>query len=161
MAKFMISRSAKETFYKLAGPHKRVNAFFYKCFRQPKNDKQVRVHLGPGQKKYMSWRINIDANMFTSKCVVWADLRYSLPFYYSTIDAIYSHHITEHHPNLAAHFKYVYHCLKHGATYHDGGCGGVSSNKKFVERHNSWFDDWPNNRNSIGGRLENLLFLQM
>jgi len=136
----------------------RVNAFFYKSFRSPKSEQQVRVHLGPGQKTYMPGWINIDANMFTAKCDVWADLRYPLPFHDSTIDAMYSHHMIEHLPDLTAHFRDVYRCLKPGATYRVGGPDGDSAIKKFVEGDKAWFGDWPDKRNSIGGRFENFIF---
>lgn len=46
----MLSRTAKETFYKLAGPLMRANAIFYKHFRSPQPGQYIRVHLGPGQK---------------------------------------------------------------------------------------------------------------
>lgn len=136
----------------------RVNAFLYKIFRSPKSGQQMKVHLGPGQKKYMPGWINIDANMFTGKCDIWSDLRYPLPFYDSTIDAMYSHHMIEHLPDLTAHFRDVYRCLNPGATYRVGGPDGDSAIKKFVAGDKAWFGDWPDNRNSIGGRFENFIF---
>lgn len=154
----MLSRTAKEIFYKLAGPLMRVNAILYKSLRSPKPGQPVRVHLGPGQKKYMPNWINIDANMFTGKCDIWADLRYPLPFYDATIDAAYSHHMIEHLPDLAVHFRDIYRCLKPGATYRVGGPDGDNAIKKFIEGDKDWFDDWPDKRNSIGGRFENFIF---
>lgn len=154
----MLSCTVKETFYKFASPLMRVNAFFYKTFRSPKPGDLVKVHLGPGQKKYMPGWINIDANMFTGKCDVWVDLRYPLPFHDATVDAAYSHHMIEHLPDLAAHFRDVYRCLKPGATYRVGGPDGDSAIKKFVDGDKDWFGDWPDRRNSIGGRFENFIF---
>lgn len=154
----MLSRTAKETFYKLAGPLMRANAIFYKHFRSPQPGQCIRVHLGPGQKKYILGWINIDANMFTGKCDLWADLRYPLPFHDSAIDAIYSHHMIEHLPDLTAHFKDVFRCLKPGASYRVGGPDGDNAIKKFVEDDKSWFGSWPDNRKSIGGRFENFIF---
>lgn len=154
----MLSRGKKETFYKLAGPLMRANAVFFKFFWAPKYEEHIRVHLGPGQKKYMPGWINIDANMFTAKCDVWADLRYPLPFHDSTITAMYSHHMIEHLPDLSAHFADVFRCLKPGATYRVGGPNGDSAIRKFGEGEKGWFGDWPDNRNSIGGRFENFIF---
>jgi predicted SAM-dependent methyltransferase len=57
---------------------------------------KVKVHLGPGQKNYIPKWINIDANIFSAKADLWADLRYRLPFHNSTVDAVYSHHMIEH-----------------------------------------------------------------
>lgn len=154
----MMSRGAKEAFYKIAGPLMRVNAVFYKNFRAPGLRDQARVHLGPGQKKYMDGWINVDANMFTGKCDLWADLRYPLPFRDSTVAAIYSHHMIEHLPDLSAHFADAFRCLRPGGTYRVGGPDGDSAIRKFVEGDKKWFGDWPDKRQSIGGRFENFIF---
>jgi predicted SAM-dependent methyltransferase len=155
----MLSRSAKQAFYKLAGPLMRVNAFVYKNFRfQDKPEKLIKIHLGPGQKKYMPGWINIDANMFTGRCDVWADLRFPLPFPDSSCDAFYSHHMIEHLPDLQKHFKDVFRCMKAGGVYRVGGPDGDGAIKKFTEGDKSWFGSWPDNRRSIGGRFDNFIF---
>lgn len=102
--------------------------------------------------------INIDANMFTGKCDIWADLRNPLPFHDQTIDAVYSHHMIEHLPDMAQHFRDIYRCLKPGGGYRVGGPNGDSAIKKFVAGETSWFGDWPDRRASIGGRFENFIF---
>lgn len=135
-----------------------VNAFFYKHFRLRKSERLIKLHLGPGQNKYIKGWVNIDANMFTGKCDLWADLRHPLPFYDSTVDAVYSHHMVEHLPNLSAHFKDVHRCLKPGASYRVGGPNGDSAIRKFVDGEKEWFGDWPDSRRSIGGRFENFIF---
>jgi predicted SAM-dependent methyltransferase len=154
----MMNRSVKEVFYRLAGPLMQINAFFYKSFRSPKPEQQTKVHLGPGQKKYMDGWLNIDANMFTARCDVWADLRHPLPFHESTIDAMYSHHMIEHLPDLASHFKDAFRCIKPGGAYRVGGPDGDNAIKKFIEGDKTWFGDWPDNRRSMGGRFENFIF---
>lgn len=110
----MLSRAAKSYFYLVAGPLMTINALAYRYFRSPTSSGSARVHLGPGQKKYIKGWVNVDANMFTGKCDIWADLRNPLPFRDSTIDATYSHHMIEHLPNMARHFRDVYRCLKPG-----------------------------------------------
>ena len=154
----MLSRSSKKAFYRIAGPLMRLNAILYRAFRSPTPGESLKVHLGPGQKKYMSGWINVDANMFTGKCDVWADLRNPLPFHDATVDAMYSHHVIEHLPDLAAHLREVLRCLKPGATYRVGGPDGDSAIRKFVEGDKEWFGNWPDNRKSIGGRFENFIF---
>ena len=156
----MLKRSTKEYFYSFAGPLMRINAKIYKLFHSAKNQKKnkIKLHLGPGQKKYIPGWINIDGNMFTAKCDVWADLRYPLPFHDSTIDGIYSHHMIEHLPDLAAYFKDVYRCLKPGASYRVGGPNGDGAIKKFIDGDSEWFGDWPDKRKTIGGRFENFIF---
>lgn len=153
----MMSRKAKRVFYALAGPLMRINGTFYRYFRAPRSG-VVKVHLGPGQKKYIPGWINVDANMFTGKCDVWADLRNPLPFHEATVDVIYSHHVIEHLPNLTFHFRDVFRCLKPGGIYRVGGPNGDIAIKKFIENDKDWFGDWPDNRKSIGGRFENFIF---
>jgi predicted SAM-dependent methyltransferase len=153
----MISRKAKAAFYLLAGPLMKMNAVLYRYFRAPK-DGTLRVHLGPGQERYIIGWINVDANMFTAKCDVWANLEEPLPFHDATVDAIYSHHLIEHLDNVDFHFREVFRCLKPGGIYRVGCPNGDSAIQKFMERDEAWFSDFPDKRNSIGGRLENFIF---
>jgi Uncharacterized protein conserved in bacteria len=134
-----------------------INGLLYRYLRAPRKG-TLRVHLGPGQKNYINGWINVDANMFTGKCDVWADLRNPLPFHDSTIGAVYSHHVIEHLPNLQYHFNEVYRCLKPGGIYRVGGPNGDSAIAKFIENDKEWFGDYPDKRESIGGRFENFIF---
>lgn len=135
----------------------KVNGFMHRHLRyRDKGD--LRVHLGPGQKNYIQGWVNVDANMFTGKCDIWADLRNALPFDDSTVVAMYSHHVVEHLHDLEFHFSDVYRCLKPGGVYRVGGPNGDSAIAKFRENDKAWFGDFPDNRKSIGGRLENFIF---
>lgn len=154
----MLSRGTKEVFYKLASPFMRVNALIYKKFRLQKSAHSLKAHLGPGQKKYIPGWINVDANAFTGRCDVWADLRYPLPFHNSSCAAVYSHHMIEHLPNLKGHFADVFRCLKPGGAYRVGGPDGDGAIKKFMEGDKAWFGSWPDDRRSIGRRFENFIF---
>jgi len=153
----VLSRKAKATFYAAASPLMKINGIFYHYLRAPKRG-ALKVHLGPGQNNYIEGWINVDANMFTGKCDVWADLRNPLPFHSETVDAIYSHHVIEHLPNIHFHFREVYRCLKPGGVYRVGGPNGDSAIAKFTENDVNWFSDFPDKRASIGGRLENFIF---
>jgi predicted SAM-dependent methyltransferase len=153
----MLSHKAKRTFYIVAGPLMRANGWIYRYFRAPRHG-TLRVHLGPGQKNYIPGWINLDANMFTAKCDVWADFRNGLPFRDATVDSAYSHHVLEHLPDLAFHFEDIFRCLKPGGVYRVGGPNGDAAMKKYLENELNWFSDWPDHRRSIGGRLENFLF---
>jgi predicted SAM-dependent methyltransferase len=153
----MISRRAKATFFAFAGPWMKLNGVLYRIFRAPRSG-TVKVHLGPGQRNYLEGWINVDANRFTGKCDVWADLRNRLPFRSGTVDAVYSHHVVEHLPDLPGHFRDVLRCLKPGGVYRVGGPNGDSAIRKFVENDHGWFSDFPDNRETIGGRFENFVF---
>lgn len=153
----MLSRSAKVAFYTLAGPLMWGNGLRHRYFpRRPVGP--LRVHLGPGQRHYIPGWINVDANMFTARCDIWADARNPLPFRDSTVDAMYSHHVVEHLPDMWAHFRDVFRCLRPGGTYRIAGPNGDAAIKKFTERDLSWFGDFPHKRSSIGGKLENFIF---
>ena len=153
----MLSRSAKAAFFAAASPFMRANAWLYRALRAPRAG-TVRVHLGPGQENYLDGWINVDANMFTGRCDVWADLRAPLPFPDGTVDAVYSHHVIEHLPDLAAHFRDVFRCLKPGGVFRVAGPNGDVAMRKFLENDAAWFPDFPDARASIGGRLENFIF---
>jgi predicted SAM-dependent methyltransferase len=155
----MMSRQAKAAFYSLAGPLMAANAALYRQFRAPRRgDSIIRAHLGPGQRNYLPGWINVDANRFTARCDVWADLRNPLPFHPNTLDAVYSHHVIEHLPNMEQHIADVFRCLKPGGLYRVGGPNGDSAIRKFIEKDAAWFADFPDKRVSVGGRFENFIF---
>ena len=134
-----------------------ANGVLYRKLRAPRSG-TLKAHLGPGQKNYLQGWINVDANMFTAKCDVWADLRNPLPFHDGTLDCVYSHHVVEHLPNLAEHFRDALRCLKPGGLYRVGGPNGDAAIRKYMENDHSWFGDFPDRRVSIGGRFENFIF---
>lgn len=153
----MLSRQAKSAFYISAGPLMKINGLIYRYFRAPKNG-EIKVHLGPGKKNYINGWINVDANIFTGKSDLWANLINPLPFHNETVDAFYSHHMIEHLPNIHYHLGEVYRCLKPGGIYRVAGPNGDSAIAKFMENDRDWFIDFPDKRKSIGGRFENFIF---
>lgn len=134
----------------------KINGIFYRNFKAPKSD--IKIHLGPGQNNYIDGWINVDANAFTGKCDIWADLRNPLPFHDNSADAVYSHHMVEHLPNIESHFREVYRCLRPGGLYRVGGPNGDQAIDRFINNDNKWFSDFPDCRSSIGGRFENFIF---
>jgi predicted SAM-dependent methyltransferase len=157
----MLSRRTKATFYALAGPLMACNGALYRRFRAPREGsaaRPLRVHLGPGRERYLPGWINVDANMFTGKCDVWADLRNPLPFHSATVDAVYSHHMIEHLPDPEGHLKEVHRILKPGGIYRVGGPNGDSAVRMFLVDRGDWFSDWPDKYASIGGRFVNFVF---
>ena len=152
----MMSRWLKAAYFAAASPVMRANALLYRALRAPRGA-TAKVHLGPGQRKYIAGWVNVDANMFSGRCDVWADLRHRLPFPDSSARAFYSHHVVEHLPDLPAHFADVYRCLAPGGLYRVGGPHGDNAIRKFSENDAAWFSDFPDSRRSLGGRLDNFL----
>ena len=153
----MLSRTSKELFYLLAGPIMKINGLVRRRINSSKKVNS-KIHLGPGQNNYIDGWVNVDANMFTGRCDIWADLRNPLPFEDESVSCAYSHHMIEHLPNIEEHIKDVYRCLKPGGVYRVGGPNGDSAIKKFIDHDLQWFSDFPDSRKSIGGRLENFIF---
>lgn len=155
----MISRELKSLFYASMRLPMRLNAAFYRSFRAPKSG-EVKVHLGPGQRNYIPGWINVDANLFTARIDVWADLTNPLPFRDGTVDAFYSHHVIEHLPDpvISCLFSEMHRCLKPGGIIRVGGPDGDTAIRKFLENDRAWFGDWPDKRESIGGRFANFIF---
>jgi SAM-dependent methyltransferase len=152
-----MSRRMKSLYYAVASPAMRVNSWLYRRWRAPRNG-VAKVHLGPGKRNYLAGWVNVDANMFTGKCDVWANLDDGLPFPDSSVDAIYSHHVIEHLKNLAGHFAEMFRILKPGGVFRVGGPNGDMAIRKYVAGDNAWFDDYPDKRASLGGRFENFIF---
>lgn len=155
----MLSYWQKRLYYVAASPLMRVNAVVYKLFRAPKtgNGQSIKVHLGPGQKNYIDGWVNVDANMFTAKCDVWANIEGQLPFNDASVDAIYSHHVIEHLFDIDKHFSEAFRILKSGGVYRVGVPNGDSAIKKFIEKDSGWFGDFPRSYKSMGGRLNNFI----
>jgi len=157
----MKSRRIKSAFYILMDIPMRISGGLYKKVMAPNGNREnVRVHIGPGQEKYLDDWINVDANFMSADIDVWADLRNGIPFRENSVDVFYSHHVIEHLPNelLPAHFQEMYRCLKPGGIFRVGGPNGRSAAKKYVEGDKEWFGDFPNYRESIGGRFDNFIF---
>jgi SAM-dependent methyltransferase len=153
----MLSRRAKAAFYFLASPAMRINGWVYRAFRAPRTG-AIRVHLGPGQRNYLKGWVNVDANMFTGKCDVWANLIDGIPFPNTTVDAIYSHHMIEHLPDLDFHFSEMFRVLKPNGVFRVGGPHVDMAARKYVEGDSAWFSDFPVKRTSLGGRFENFIY---
>jgi predicted SAM-dependent methyltransferase len=154
----MISRSLKAAYYVVMQPPMKASGFFYRHLLAPRTGR-VKAHLGPGQANYLPNWVNVDANL-TAKIDVWADLRDRLPFRDATVDAFYSHHMVEHLPDarLPFHFAEMFRCLKPGGAIRVGGPNGDSAIRKYLEGDTDWFSDYPDKRQSVGGRLANFIF---
>jgi predicted SAM-dependent methyltransferase len=157
----MISRQLKTMYYSLLSGPMQLNGWVYRSFRSAssENRQTVRVHLGPGQRGYKEGWINVDANLFTAKIDVWADLRNKLPFRDRSVDAFYSHHVIEHLPDslLPFHFQEMFRCLKPGGVIRIGGPNADEAFKNFLNGNHGWFSDFPDKRDSIGGKLANFI----
>ncbi len=157
----MISRRLKEFYYQLMRVPMQLNGQAYKVFRAPAtgNNKRVMVHLGPGQKNYLPGWINLDSNFVSAKKDVWANLEDVLPFRDGSVDVFYSHHVIEHLADrlIVAHFCEMLRALKPGGLIRIGGPNGDMAIDRFLANDKSWFIDFPDVHESIGGKLVNFI----
>lgn len=156
----MVSRKLKQRFYDWFNPLMYINGILHKSFRAPNsnNNQTIKVHLGPGQKNYLDGWINVDANIFTAKIDLWANLINTLPFKKDSVDIFYSHHVIEHLPDLKKHLNEMYEALKPNGKIRIGGPNGDTAIKQYINGNKDWFISYPEERKSIGGKLENFIF---
>ncbi len=153
----MFSQKTKTLYFAIARPFATINGFLYRHFRAPRKG-QPKVHLGCGQNNYLDGWINVDGNIISAKVDVWADLRNAFPFHSNSIDAMYSLNVLEHVPDIEHHLREAYRCLSPGGVYRTGGPNGDSAIAKFVENDAAWFSGFPDQRTSVGGRFESMIF---
>jgi predicted SAM-dependent methyltransferase len=153
----MLSRTAKATYLGVLHYPMRANALRHRVFSGRK--RPAKVHLGPGQGKYLNGWINVDANFLTCQIDIWADIRAKLPFRKGAVEAFYSHHVIEHLPDslLAFHFDEMFRCLRPGGVIRVGGPNADAAIRKFTEHDLDWFSDFPDKHRSIGGRFANFV----
>ena len=151
----MMSRAAKAAFYAVAGPLMKVNGLRHRLVGKTRPG--ARVHLGPGQKNYIDGWINCDANIFTGKADRWIDLRNTLPFRDGTVEALYSHHVVEHLPNIDAHIRDAFRVLRPGGVYRVAGPDLDSAIDRYKARDLDWFGTFPIPRRTAGGRINTYL----
>ena len=116
------------------------------------------LHLGCGT-KYLPGFVNIDGNL-SGKIDLWLDVRNGLPFPPNSVDSIYSAHMFEHFysDELTHLLQECVRVLKPG-----GGIRLIVPNlesaiRAYSEGKNRWFDSFPRNFESPGGRFSNFIF---
>ncbi len=154
----MLPRAYKALWFAAMRYPMRLNAARHRVFSRRRG--VVRAQLGPGPTNYLDGWVNVDANAMTAKIDIWADVGAKLPFRNESVDVFYSHHVIEHLRDrlLPFHFGELIRCLRPGGVVRIGGPNGDSAIVKFVQGDKAWFIDFPDSRESIGGRLANFIF---
>jgi predicted SAM-dependent methyltransferase len=138
----------------------RINGMLYRIARQP--NEPIQVYLGCGQVHYIPGWVNVDANIFSARPDVWANLLDPLPFRKSSVKMLYSHHMIEHLPDrfFARHFRDMYECLIPGGGIRVGGPDIGNACRKFMEGDLDWFSSMmPIPRQSLGGKIHEFRLL--
>ena len=152
-----IRQEYKRLIYFLSWPFHLVNGWFYRHFRAPRSG-VVKVQVGPGKRSYFKGWINLDGNMFTGTCDVWVNFHNPLPFADASVDLVYSYMVIEHLRDPFFHFQEMYRVLKPGGVFRVGAPNADTAIRKFVEKDIGWFWDFPDKRESLGGKFNNFIF---
>ena len=157
----MVNPTLKKIYYRVLRVPMRISGMAYRRYRAPR-DGTARVQLGSGKRGYLACWINLDANFITARPDVWANLKDPLPFRDESLDVVYSYHVIEHlaDDSLQEHFRDVHRCLKPGGLYRIGAPDAEQAMRRFLADDSGWFPDWPDNRSSSGGRLNNFLLFR-
>jgi predicted SAM-dependent methyltransferase len=154
----MIPSFLRMGYYQLLHYPMAINGWLYKNFRCPSSS--LKVHLGPGQGKYIEGWLNVDANFISAKIDLWANLMNPLPFRDNSVEVFYSHHVIEHLPDwyLPQHFQQMFQALSPGGGVRIGAPHAGNAYRKYVEGDINWFSsDFPTKRSSLVGRLTNFI----
>jgi predicted SAM-dependent methyltransferase len=116
------------------------------------------LHLGCGT-KYLHGFVNIDGNFF-NKIDLWLDVRNGLPFVANSVDSIYSTHMFEHFYADELE-KLLRECVR--VLKPQGGIRLIVPNlesaiRAYGQNQVKWFDSFPHNFESVGGRFSNFVF---
>lgn len=154
----MIPRALKSAYYFFLQYPMHFNGWLYKTIKCPVSG--LKVHLGPGQQNYLPGWVNLDSNFLSSKIDLWADLNAPLPFRDGSVDIFYSHHVLEHLPDslLQKKFEEMFRALRPGGGIRIGVPHLGNACRKYVEKDTAWFFDFPEQRDSIGGKFTNFIF---
>ena len=149
----------KDIYYSTVGWLTIGNYLWRRAFPKIPQHERVILHLGCGGNCIRKpGFINIDGNLFQPKDL-WLDITIGLPFPANSIDAIIASHVLEHLDDRQVRkvLQESYRVLKSG-----GGVRFVTPNlgkaiEAYVQRDKAFFGDWPDPRNSIGGKFNNYL----
>jgi len=149
----------KNCYYETMGKLSAINFFRHKIFpKLPKSDRIV-LHLGCGT-KYIDKPgfVNIDGNLFCRKDL-WLDITIGLPFPNNSIDGIFASHFLEHfnENQVRKVLGESYRVLKPGGTIRLVTPNLRKAIDAYLAGDPSFFSDWPDHRNSIGGKFNNYL----
>jgi predicted SAM-dependent methyltransferase len=154
----MLAGIIKRLYYLLLKYPMKFNGWFYKNFQCPASG--LKVHLGPGKANYINGWLNVDANLITAKIDLWSNLLDPLPFRPESVDIFYSHHVVEHLPDshLIVHFQEMFAALRPGGGIRIGAPHLGNACRKYIEGDHKWFSNFPDHRQSLGGRFTNFIF---
>jgi predicted SAM-dependent methyltransferase len=149
----------KDIYYLTMGRLTVGNYLWRRAFPKIPPHERIILHLGCGRNYIRKpGFINIDGNLFQPKNL-WLDITIGLPFPSNRIDAIFAGHVLEHfnEKQVRGVLGESYRVLKPG-----GGVRFITPHlgkaiEAYVRGDTAFFGDWPDARNSLGGRFNNYL----
>jgi len=149
----------KDIYYSTVGWLTVANYLWRRAFPIILPHERIILHLGSGGNCIRKpGFINIDGNLFQPKNL-WLDITLGLPFPANSVDAIVASHVLEHlkEKQVRKVLEESYRVLKPG-----GGVRFITPNlgkaiEAYVRGDGVFFGDWPDPRDSLGGKFNNYL----
>lgn len=125
--------------------------------RSPRKDGRLWVQLGCGR-NYAAGMLNVDINPLV-RSDLWLDLRRRLPFAENSVDAIYCNHVLEHfyEKDVRTIIRECRRILRPGGGIRVATPDLRRSIDAYLRGDTAFFSDFPDQRQSLGGRMANHL----
>jgi predicted SAM-dependent methyltransferase len=152
----MRSQLTKDIYYNTFARLSMAVYAWYRLFGASRFDGAF-LNIGCGP-KYMPGMVNVDGNIFRKKDL-WLDVTIGLPFPDSSIRGVYASHVLEHFDAARARklLAECYRVLKPGAALRLVVPSLEYAIRAYNSGDGSQLPDWPESRQSIGGRFNNFL----
>lgn len=152
----MKSQYSKDLYYLFFGKLSIVSFYWHKTFSSSRF-KNTYLNIGCGE-KYIAGMVNLDGNIFRKKDI-WLDVTLGLPFSANSIEGIYASHVIEHFnsDNVRKLLSDFYKVLRPGGVVRVVVPSLEYGIEAYVKGNLKNLPEWPEQYNSIGGRLNNFL----
>jgi predicted SAM-dependent methyltransferase len=153
----MKSQQLKDMCYAVCSPVLRLNLLRHRTLPK-RSGNELKINIGSGRSRFKGW-LNIDGNLL-SRPDFWLDMRYGLPFRSGSVKHIYSCHFFEH-LYLEELEALLLECKR--VLRPDGGMrmampNMLSAVQMYFKKDMEWFNGFPREFHTPGGRLFNEMF---
>ena len=154
----MLHQRYKDICFFVLGKATLPNYWLRKALYSLRSSRPLHLHVGCGP-KYLARFVNIEINPL-QRSDLWLDVRTGLPFRTGSVDSIYTTHMIEHfYPDeLESFLAESFRVLKPGGGIRIVVPSLGNAIRAFHHGDREWFISYPQELESLGGKLSNYLF---